>query len=551
MPRLDTIRVVFASLALLGLSQALHSNPLPESVKGEQGDSLPRGARARLNASLGPLSAVAFSPNGDCVAAGSDGGSVCLWNWQHKTEPRVFTGHKDRVWSVAFSPDGLLLASAGNEGQIILWDTATGQQVHRLDNHGSAVYAIAFSADGLTLASGSRDDYVRLWRAATGKELCRFGGPLPQELARPQVEAPRKGVTSLAFSPDGRYLAAASGDQAIHLWDVAAGREQRRFEGHSGVVVALGFSADGRTLASSATTAFFTRNGLANSASGLLDGTVRLWEVASGQERCRFHSQQHSGNPMAFAPDGRLVAALDPFDRTIRLWDTSTEELFDQYEGHRPMNRGPAAAVIEALAISPTGRLLASAAGDGSILLWRANMRPQPAPVPNRQSCRLVDVLWWELSGEDAALAYRAHWRMLQRPQETVRFLRQHLRPAPTNAREPVARLVARLDHDRFPIRERATHELEQRGAWAEPALRRALQGTLSAEARSRMERVLSQLDQRGPDSASLREIRAVEVLEHLGSQDSRALLETLAQGDPDARLTIEVKESLARLSKP
>ena len=58
-------------------------------------------------------------------------------------------------------------------------------------------------------------------------------------------------------------------------------------------------------------------------------------------------------------------------------------------------------------------------------------------------------------------------------------------------------------------------------------------------------------LEQRGPDSATLRQIRAVEVLEHVGSPDSRALLESLAQGDPDARLTIDAKDSLARLSKP
>ena len=399
MPRLDGIRLVLASLMLLGLTQPLQSNPLPENAKSMAGDkqreSLPHGARARLNASLGPLSAVAFSPNGDCVAAGSAGGAVCLWNWQAKTAPRVFTGHKERVWSVAFSPDGQLLASAGNDGQVILWETATGQQARRLDNRGSPVYAVAFSPDGLTLASGSHDDYTRLWRVATGKELGRFGGPLPQELARPQVEAPRKGIMALAFSPDGHYLAAASGDQAIHLWDAAAGREERRFAGHSGVVVALGFSADGRTLASSATTAFFTRNRMAPSASGVLDGTVRLWEVASGQERCRFHGQQHSGNPMAFAPGGRLVAALDPFDRTIRLWDASTGELLDQYEGHGPMNRRHAAAAIETLAVSPTGGFLASGAGDGSVLVWNANARPQPAPAPNGQSSRLGDVLWW------------------------------------------------------------------------------------------------------------------------------------------------------------
>jgi hypothetical protein len=254
---------------------------------------------------------------------------------------------------------------------------------------------------------------------------------------------------------------------------------------------------------------------------------------------------------MAFAPDGRLVAALDPFDRTIRLWDASTGELLDQYEGHGPMNRRHAAAAIETLAVSPTGKFLASGAGDGSVLVWNASTRPQPVQQSNGQSSRLGDVLWWELAGEDAGLAYRAHWRMLQHPRETVGFLQRHLRPASSDGRESVAQLVARLDHDRFPIREQATHELEQRGARAEPALRRVLQGKLSPEVHSRVERVLNQLEQRGPDSATLRAIRAVEILEHVGSPDSRALLEILAQGDPDARLTIDAKDSLARLSRP
>jgi WD40 repeat protein len=119
MPRLQGIRLVFASLTLLGLAHPLRSNPLPESTKtkgGKEHESLPRGARARLTSSLGLLSAVAFSPDCQYVAAGSDGGAVCLWNWQHKTEPRVFTGHKERIWSLAFAPDGQLLASAGNDG---------------------------------------------------------------------------------------------------------------------------------------------------------------------------------------------------------------------------------------------------------------------------------------------------------------------------------------------------------------------------------------------------------------------------------------------------
>ena len=217
---------------------------------------------------------------------------------------------------------------------------------------------------------------------------------------------------------------------------------------------------------------------------------MRLIELATGGERCRLAGHRGSVVSLAFAPDGRTLAS-GSMDNTALVWDV-------------------------------TGRLGAKPC--------------TPAELEG---------LWADLSGKDAARAYRALGRLALSPDVALPRLRACLRPAAAGYRQHLGRLVKDLDDDEFAVREKASEELAKLGADAEWALREALRGRPSAELRRRAERLLARRPALAPER--LRELRALELLERLESPEARALLERLAQGDADAPLTRDAKAALRR----
>ncbi len=154
------------------------------------------------------LHSVAFSPDDQTLATGSDNGVADLWNvaigWTGS-----LTGSADTVWSVAFSPDGKTLATGDDNGTVDVWNVATHQQISSLTAGSGAVYSLAFSPDGKTLAIGTvatDDSTVRLWDVPTAQWI---GTPLTTGA-----------VEAVAFSPDGKTLA-TGGTDGVELWNVS------------------------------------------------------------------------------------------------------------------------------------------------------------------------------------------------------------------------------------------------------------------------------------------------------------------------------------------
>ncbi len=162
---------------------------------------------------------------------------------------------------------------------------------------------------------------------------------------------------------------------------------------------------------------------------------------------------------------------------------------------------------------------------------------------------RDLECAWRDLAEAHAARAHSLIWALVAAPQQTLAFLKDRLGPAAPLDRQRAEELIAELASNRFPVRQHATQELEKLADLAEAILRRKLQEKIPLETRERVERLLEKLE----PSASperLRDVRAIAVLEHIGTSEAKQLLQTLATGTPEARRTKEAKTSLERLAK-
>jgi dipeptidyl aminopeptidase/acylaminoacyl peptidase len=392
-----------------------------------------------------------------------------------------------------------------------LWDRATGKQLFEVGHLDSAPASVSFSPDGKRLVSISGSGTAILVETTTGKKLRTFQG-----------EERGNWWSKVAFSPDGKLLAMSFGTSAVHLYDADTGETVRKLDGDSRDVTAIAFAPDGRTLASA------------------VYGTVRLWDVWSEWKCLRLTGHNARVTSVAFSPDGRTLASADT-DGIVRLWEVGSGKERRQIEDHW--------AEVTCVAFAPSGKLLATGSDDTKVLFWGLPEAPEQGQQPAPSEKELKG-LWADLAGEDAAKAYRAIWTLAASPQQAVPFLRKHLKPAVPAEPQKLKPLLADLDSPRFAVREKAIRELAKLGDLAEPALKGMLEKKPSLEVRQRVERLLEQLQGSVVTPDRLREIRAVEALEHIGTAEARRLLEQLAEGAEGARLTREARASYQRLTR-
>jgi hypothetical protein len=259
--------------------------------------------------------------------------------------------------------------------------------------------------------------------------------------------------------------------------------------------------------------------------------------LATGKQRLSVPcgTLDHWFQLVAISPDGQTLAATTP-SGSVHLWDL--------HGAKKLATRTTTSGEMESIAFSHDSRNLATGHRDGNIFVWDLSGiagRPEP-PTPQPDAAQ-IERWWSDLAGE-ARPAYLAIRGLSSASGQSVRLLGERLRPVVPGAADPIQKMIADLDGPEFARREVASKELIKLGEPAGPALRAALKLTSSAEVRERIERVLRTHD---PASGGevLRQVRAIEALESLDSEDSRVLLEKLAGGIPEARLTREARSAL------
>lgn len=301
-----------------------------------------------------PIHAVAFFPDGRRFASLNNAGPVRVWDVKTGKELKRFTpGSRNPsdagIVAMAVSRDGRYLAGASNRERlekygVDVWDVATGQEVGSFIGHSQMVKSVAFTPDGRRILTASGDQTIRVWDTGTGRAIRCLRGHGAD-------------VNALAVTPDGRYALSGAGDYwggklhdpTIRMWDLDSGLMVRVFEGHSGSIDDISISADGKLLASVS-----------------WDGSLRIWNLTNGEQMQSWPAPRGRFNAVSFSPNGKAVLTGSSYSQegAVQLWDVATGKELREF--------GPNT-ITHDVAFSPDGKTLVSA---------REITVPAPPPPP-------------------------------------------------------------------------------------------------------------------------------------------------------------------------
>ncbi len=495
---------------------------------------------------------VVFTPDGkSLLTAGEDG--VLSWDIATGRSKRLVETPKGEgeeplgAGTMALSWDGKVLAVAWRDGQIGFYEAATGKEVQRFESGGN-VTSLAFAGDGKSLVAGTSEGRVDWWDVRSGKLLRQLAGPPRGTGDVTPEQSQSSNPVFVAVAPDGLNAAGLGMDGAllkVRFWELSTGKLRRQLVvdnlagdlpdrarlglddgpapqiGVSGVPQ-LAFAPDGKNIVLGSGPA------------------IELRELRHGRE-VRQYAIYGQLQGLAFSPNGKLLAAASD-DGSIRVWDAATGAIRAELRGHR--------GGLHALAFSPDGQTLVSTGADAALVFWDLKRSLELDAPANRRTEQDLTQLWQSLSGEDGEKAFHAMQRLAEAPEQAVPWLASRLKPVPALDKEQLAKLITDLEHDRFDQRKKAAAELERLAELAAPALQKRLADDPPLDLKQRLEKLLAQAT--GPTVVPelVRTLRGLEVLEQIGTPEARQVIGKIAQGAADSRVTQAAKGALARLGK-
>jgi WD40 repeat protein len=299
-----------------------------------------------------PVLSCKFSPDGTRAVSASRDGTLKIWQANNGLELHTLRGRGDQM-SCAYSPDGNWIVAGGKEGHLTLWDSSTGKELFPFGDHEKAITGCVFTPDGKSVVSASEDHTVRRWDVATRQVTNTYGEY-------------QQAIWALAVSPCSNRLATGAQDGSIAFWDVESAQALARVTEHVGQVSALAFFPDGSRVLS-----------------GSWDGALKIWSVQTaeqiereqgapiGAENAGTGAQQHYMICCCRSPDGAWFAAGSS-DGSLTLWDAATGAALGVFPLHRDF--------VMTCVFSPDSRWIVSGSWDGSLRSFdRVEQREGPA----------------------------------------------------------------------------------------------------------------------------------------------------------------------------
>lgn len=486
--------------------------------------------------------------------------------WQADTGKRVLfgEGHRTPVDGITMSHDGTRIATASSrERKAFIWDAKTGKvgpSIHPRTDYYFLLDSFTFTKDDQGLVLGGTR-----WETATGKLQGFEKGPpdtstmnqLVRSFVSPdstlqaqrtwtevivrdgrtdkvqhvvKVEDAKNGVLNHAiYSPDGKYLVTAIMDNRVEdkgpvpdsivFWDAKTGEKKHSFRPKRLTIRRLLFSEDGQYLFASTH-----------------PGRIEVWHIDTGVLRQDIEvpwDYREELTTFAIAPHGQLLAVQEQQDG-IHLYEVTTGKLVHKLMG--------AYTRANSLAFSRDGRTLLSGHADGTALVWDV------VDFKKRQGKDEFGENDWKALADQPNVAHGVVWELAANPKEALALLKAKLKPAPVIDEATVKQLVKDLGDANFRKRENATVELLKLNVISAPILREALKAGPPLETQRRIEKLLAVVDTNIPPADVLRDMRAIQALETIGSDEALTLLTELTKGTHLHPKTKAARLAIARL---